>query len=949
MTTTYTVAAAEAASATGIHVVDTIANILGGLSNAPLLSRVSLFSMSATGTVNATQAAALAALLTQFSTNGHTLTIRDSVANLAASAFASQPGLGISGASITVADTAANILAAIGNSVAVIVHAAAIALTANATLALAQLQTLESFGFTAVGVTLTLADTVGNLLAFTAAEAKPALTVFHLSTSGTATVAQAITLSGLSHFAVNAGATLTVTGSIGSITGSASSLSVLLAMSGVAVNFSDTLSNLLAKAATFAWYKYPGVTVTLSAGGQTSAANLVALAALPHFSVGSGVVLTVADTVGNLVTLNTAQAAFATSITLNGNGIVAAAQLAILASFAGFAPGTGNTLTLDDTLANIAAITPQQHALVSAVTIDDTVTDLLSAQSAYAAEVTAASKIVAELDGSTIDAAQAVTLAALGAHAALTLHANGGITALTISDTQAALNAAAASITALGLDGSVTVIPQTSTDRSILTASAAAALVTSGVNPASETLSVADSGAALTQYASGIFGKGFETITVTIGSFAGSMAQLLDPTLHFAAGSTAQLDANAIANTGQALALAGLPGFNRANGVTLVVQDIISNILAAAATLGASALGTLATSIQATDSETVSAAGAATLATLSGFLLHGNVLNIEDTAANLAAAPAAAIALAFGISLASDARISVAVAGQFAAMGSKFSPNGAFILIADTVAALDTLATTPATLATVNSWGGEATLSVDGPATVATAAALLLISGFNVGIHHLTLSDSGSNLLAAGSTVLALAYAVQLSQASTVSAAGAATLEAMQNFAPGSLLTIADTPAALAAMPASLAAEATAVTLTAETVGNASGYAIDAAQFTAMLALPNFSFVGFTGTVAVSDTAAALAALASSLTGLSGSVLSHISTTLDTSVTVTAAAAETLHGLPAFSVGSASLTISDTAAALSGLDAGTAALAHVIEVGTPASLTVAAAASLRPR
>ena len=136
-------------------------------------------------------------------------------------------------------------------------------------------------------------------------------------------------------------------------------------------------------------------------------------------------------------------------------------------------------------------------------------------------------------------------------------------------------------------------------------------------------------------------------------------------------------------------------------------------------------------------------------------------------------------------------------------------------------------------------------------------------------------------------------------------------------------------------MPASLAAEATAVTLTAETVGNASGYAIDAAQFTAMLALPNFSLAGFTGTVAVSDTAAALAALASSLTGLSGSVLSHISTTLDTSVTVTAAAAETLHGLPAFSVGSADLTISDTAAALSGLDAGTAALAHVIELIHP--------------
>ncbi|HTW68388.1 MAG TPA: hypothetical protein VME47_00755, partial [Acetobacteraceae bacterium] len=934
---TYTVASAENTTATNLHVVDTVANILGALSNNSLLARVSLFSMSGNAIVTAMQSAELAALGSQFSTNGHTLTIRDTVANLTATGNAAGPS--ITGATVDVVDTAANILAADGNPI--ISHASAIALTANATLSLANLLILERFpSFTAVGVTLTLADTAANLLAFTAAEAKPALTVFTLNASGSVGVTQAITLAGLSHFSVQAGATLTVSGAIGTIAGSAASLSPLLAMSGVAVNFSDTLSNLLAQASTFSWYKYPGVSVTLSSGGQATAANLITLAGLPHFSVAAGVTLTVADTVQNLTALNTPEAALANAIYLSGNGTATAAQLAVLASFSNFTPGTGNTLTLDDTVADIAGVTAHQQALVSSVTIDDTVTDLLTAASLHPTVVAEATKIVAELDGTTLNAAQAMTLAALAAHG-LTLQPNGSATALTISDTPAAISAAQSSINILEADGPglVTVIPETNADRTILTANAAAALVQSGGTPATETLAVADSGAALTQYASLIFGEGFETITVTTGSFAGTMAQLLDPTLHFAAGATAQLDASAATNVAQAAALATLPGFNRADGVTLTVHDSISNILAAAATLGA-----VATSILASDAGTVSLAGAETLATLAGFSLNGNSLTIQDTAANLAPAvasgPSAAIALASSVELASDARISATVATHFAALGSKFSPDGFSVLIVDSVDALYALASVATTLQTVNSWGGEAELAANDIASVAQATTIDAIVGFNPGPYHLTLRDSGDNLLEAGSAVLALAYTVQLSQASTVTAANAATLAAMHDFSANGFLTIMDTPADLAGMATSLAGIASSVTLAAETMGNSPAFTITAAQFVALMALPNLSFAGFAGTVTVNDTAAHLAYLAARFMDLSGTVQADFATTLNGPATVTAAMATILHGLPGFSVNENSLTISDTASNLAGLGSLTAAMASAIQLQDGATATV---------
>ncbi len=221
MTTTYTVAQAIATNASGILVVDTAVNIATNLTNTSLVSRVSLFSMSASGNVAAWEAAALAAIGTKFSTAGYTLTIRDTVAQLTASSNAA--GLTISGIQVGVQDTAADILAAITNPI--IRNANSVALTANATLTLAQLLSLETLSnLSAAGLTLTLADSAANLLALTPAETKAALTVFQVSVSSIVTAQQAVTLEGMSHFSLVNGATLTVSDTLANLAANASAL-----------------------------------------------------------------------------------------------------------------------------------------------------------------------------------------------------------------------------------------------------------------------------------------------------------------------------------------------------------------------------------------------------------------------------------------------------------------------------------------------------------------------------------------------------------------------------------------------------------------------------------------------------------------------------------------------------------------------------------------------------
>src|SRR6185312_14483513 len=166
----YTVAQALQTSASGLTVVDTAANIAAIVGNAGLLSRVAVFDLLSDDAIDATRATQLATLGTKFSRAGYTLTIRDTVAALTSAG--NSPALTV-GNAVQVLDTAANILAAANNPI--IHNAHTISVNANSTLSLAQLLLLESWPvFTAAGTTITLADTASNLLAVTPAQTKPA-------------------------------------------------------------------------------------------------------------------------------------------------------------------------------------------------------------------------------------------------------------------------------------------------------------------------------------------------------------------------------------------------------------------------------------------------------------------------------------------------------------------------------------------------------------------------------------------------------------------------------------------------------------------------------------------------------------------------------------------------------------------------------------------------------
>ena len=955
---TMTIAQALASNATGIIIADTPANIGAALSNAALVARVSQFTMNGNGAAWASLATQLASLGSKFSPNGHKLVIRDTVAMLTDPGYAAGVALG---ANYAVDDTAANLLAIAGTPLAT--NAASVLLSTSAGITLAQLITLEaepSFSVTP-GQSITLADSAPNLLALTAGENRPAIKAYSVTANSAVNLATAPTLFALPHLSVAAGATLSIADTVSAMTNPsvASALAGYAAVSGVTVTVADSLATLLAhaNALTTLAQSVPGLTTAMTDFQILSAAQLIADgAALPHFGIAAGGGVELVDTAANLIALAPAATAPVVLTNLSQNATVNLAQIAALTALPNFS-SNGHTLTVTDTLANLAGLTSDEATVASAVVVRDTVAHLLAAPSMPAGTT----GVIALLDGTTYTAAQAEALLALAD--SLSLVASGSAATLLISDTTAHLTDASAALVALESDGPVTV---TATDGgplpgSVLTAAVAASLIISTAG-----LSVSDTGAALSAYAGQIFGRGFSSITVASGMFAGTEAQLLDPTLHFGSQSSgtptgnlvllsqlvtasAQLVGNTTASVAQLTAMSILPNFSLASGATLMVSDTIS------ALAGASALvGTYATSVTATDSETVTAAGAAALAGIrsavgaGNFSLGGHVVTVSDDAANIAnAANAAGIALAGAVTLSVPSIVTAAQAASLLALGSAFSVNGMGLTIADTAAHLATLTGSATTL---SGWGAQVQLSADATLSVVGAQALLGFTGFAVGTHHLTLSDNAANLLA-GSAAAAesVASAVTLSQAATVTVAGANTLLGMHGFSASSqAVTIADTPAHLAAMTPTELALATTETIVARTLGNAADYTLSAAQLAALQAMPNLSMSGFVNPITLSDTAPALAALASAFSGApSGSLLTHTVPVLSVNATVSASTANTLAHLPNFGLGGHTLTVLDTPANLvaSGVVAGLA-IASSVGIAAPATVSVAMANAL---
>ena len=934
---TMTIAQALLSNATGIVIADTPANIAAALSNTALTARVSQFALNGNGAIWASAATQLASLGSKFSLNGFHLVVRDTVANLTDPDYAAGIALGTSYA---VFDTAAALLSIAGSPVAA--NAASVVLSTSANMTLAQLIALETEHAFSVypGQIITLADSAANLLALTAPESKPALKAFSVAVNSTVDIQTMTTLSHLQNFSVESGATLTVGGSVAAMTAPSvgATLASFAAISGVVVQVADSLANLLANAAPLAALAgtVPGLTTAMADFETLSAAQLLATAALPVFGIAAGGGIILADTLANLLALPPPLAALAVETTLTQSASVNAAQLAAAVALPGFFIGGGNVLTVTDTLAALNGLTSTEQAAAGSIVVQDTVAHLLAA-SAMPAGTTG---VIALIDATNTTVAQAEALLNLSAN--LTLVPAGSATTLHIADTAAHLTAAAGAIAALETDGPVTV---TATDGgsftgSILTAAEAAGLVT-----ATADLSVSDTGTALTAFANQIFGRGFSSITVTSGMFAGTEAQLLDPTLHFTGQAStgtfallslalaslpasAELTGAATASVAQLTAMSILPGFSLAPGATLTVSDTMAALIAAVGLVEA-----YATAATVTDTETVTAAGAAALAAIQAavgsghFTLNGNTVTVSDDAANIAnGANAAGIALAGSVTLSVPSIVTAAEAGTLLALGAAFSTNGMGLTIADTAANLAVLARSAATL---NGWGAQEVLTADATLSVAAAQTLLGFTGFSVGTRHVTLSDSAADLLAPGAAAAeTLASAVNLSQAATVTVAGANALLGLHGFsANGQTVTVADTPAHLAAMPAAVLALASNEVIVAQTTANAADFTVSATQLAALQALGGLSVTGFANAITVSDTAAALAALAPSIaTAPAGSLLTHVVPVLSASAYVSAATANTRAHLPDFGLGGHTLTVRDTPADLlsAGVTAGLA-------------------------
>jgi hypothetical protein len=309
--------------------------------------------------------------------------------------------------------------------------------------------------------------------------------------------------------------------------------------------------------------------------------------------------------------------------------------------------------------------------------------------------------------------------------------------------------------------------------------------------------------------------------------------------------------------------------------------------------------------------------GSTTIMTIAqAFASTATGITIADTLPNIGAASsnASLVARVSLFILSGNGAAWASLATQLVGLASKFSANGFRSVVRDSVAFLE---------------------------DPANAAGLAIVTTIAV-------SDTAANLLASGAAAAeSVASTVVLSQPATLSLASANTLLGLHGFyANGQPVTIADTPAHLAAMTPAALALATAEAILARTVVAAADFAISAAQLGILQGMPHLSLVGFTNTIAVSDTATALAALAPAFSvAASGSLLTHIVPVL--SGDATAALAATLAHLPAFGSGGHALTVRDTPANLvsSGAAAGLA-IATSNGIDAPAAVSVSMANAL---
>ncbi|MGD1017038.1 MAG: Ig-like domain-containing protein, partial [Roseiarcus sp.] len=600
---------------------------------------------------------------------------------------------------------------------------------------------------------------------------------------------------------------------------------------------------------------------------------------------------------------------------------------------------SGDTITVADTAANIAAITQAQATALKvagyasigstdgAVTLSVAAAQILSGDGL---KVTGAAAIVDAYNAagtllSTVTSAATLTaegyeLGALDTAAdieASTATQIAGLLALHVkriaaSDTSVALSAAQA--TALETAGIVVAAPTgdkvtlSDTAANIEKLSAAQIAALSGIGVASVTLTGASNVVSAAQAEALTKLNGFALGAGAKLTVADNATDLLNGAyaagLAVATAATLTGTANSV-NAAQAEQLAGLTGFTLGSGAKLAVSDNAADLLSSSYAAGVSK----ATSVTLTGTfNGVSAAQAETLTKLNGFALaSGATLAVADSAADLLnSAYAAGLAKATSATLTGSNGVSAAQAEALTKLKGFTVGSGASLAVSDSAANL---------LASANAAGVKdatsVTLTGANSETAAQAEALAKLNGFALGAGaKLVVSDSAADLLnAAYAAGLAEATGVTLTGTSNVvSAPQAEQLAGLTDFALGSgaKLTVSDSAADLlnAAYAAGLA-DATSVTLTGSN-------AEDAAQAEALAMLKGFT-LGSGAKLAVSDNATNLLAGANAAGVKDATGVTLTGSNID----VTATEAAALAKLKGFSLASgASLAVSDSAADL---------------------------------
>ena len=865
--------------------------------------------------------------------------------------LASKPGFNVTGSSLEVSDTSANLLSS--NNAASLSRATKVTMTDSATVTAAQAGTLAGMPvFTVASTkTLTIADSAANILLATSGTMAKVTIAKLIGTSNVVSVAGAaalkllgskfqrdpaasLTISDTADNLLNPGTALTVGSTAIKLAGKATTLTVAsstgllagMSITGTGIPAGTTIASIIdsthislsaaptAKitAGTATATGTGNVTVAITGASTTnivSVTQAASLKAIPTFALDTGAALVVADTAAELLTTDAAKKAgiaAATTVILKETATLFAAEATTLAAKPNFTKATGANIIVSDSAANL----------------------LLSTNAAGVAQ--ASSYVLAAGTTNTINVEQLLAWTAKG----LTLGpVNGGTAAATLTITDTATNLlalanAAANTTANTAKALPTAWTLTGTSNTLSTTDAAtligqpgfsraagATLVVTGTK--AELLALNNVAPAALAGATGAFSK-----TLTVASATGLVAGM-------AITGTGIPAATTIASvTGNQITLSAAPTAAISSGsATADTRTITGTAASGSRTLTVtSATGLVAGMVIAATGVPVGT----TISSISGSVITLSVATtaaITSTTVATAARPLTSVATAI-----SNALTVTTTTGLLAGMGVTGTniPTGTTIAsVVDgthiTLSAPPTAVISAANVQKSLTQALATTIQLKDPAT-ATAAEATVLAGLGTNKFSLSptatlvVSDTKANLFnAASASGVAKATTVKLKDpvdgtTNTATAAEATILAGKPNFAleTGATLVIADNAAnILSATNFKGVGIGTAFTLTGSNLFNAANVKLLAAK-------PGFT-LDTAATMYISDTAANLLTLSSILVQ-NAPLLGNAKATvqlLGTTNTVSAAEATILATSSKFGFApGASLTVQDTAANL---------------------------------